>query len=198
MTGTTLSLPAVSILGRQGQRGSYILRMQVREALYLNFGKFKGGKVIAVPQGECLYVGSALGRGAMGLARRLIRHATRTGSRQPHPIRVAILEAFATGEQEANALLPKHGKRLHWNVDHLLDQAQVDLTHIIAIRSPLRLEARLGRLLEQDPHTHILEKGLGANDVPGNTHLLAVRAPEAWWTALPEQVSRLLAEPQPK
>ena len=128
----------------------------------------------------------------MSLGRRLVRHATRSSPQPPHPIRADILTAFATDLQTTADLLPKGDKRLHWNVDHLLDQTRVKLTHVIAIRSPLRLEAQLGRLLEQDPHTYILEKGLGANDVPGNTHLLAVSAPETWWAALPERVSSLL------
>ena len=60
---------------------------------------------------------------------------------------------------------------------------------ISAIRSRKRLEDRLAKQLEEDSHTGVIERGLGANDVPGNTHLLHVNAAEAWWASL----SKLLA-----
>jgi Uri superfamily endonuclease len=78
---------------------------------------------------------------------------------------------------------------LYWNIDHLLDDETVHLTHVIALRSPDRLEARLGQLMMQDEATLIVEPGLGANDIPGNTHLLQVIAPEAWWASLPNRLA---------
>jgi Uri superfamily endonuclease len=54
----------------------------------------------------------------------------------------------------------------------------------LAIRSPERLEDRLAKWLEQDSNTQVIERGLGANDVPGNTHLLRVQADETWWASL--------------
>lgn len=63
---------------------------------------------------------------------------------------------------------------------------------MIAIRSPLWLEGAIGQLLEQDSHTVIVEKGLGANDVPGNTHLLKVEADEGWWVGLVGRLEELL------
>ena len=82
-------------------------------------------------------------------------------------------------------LLPRRGKTLHWNVDFLLDLPAAELVGISAIRSRQRLEDRLAKQLEEDPHTGVIERGLGANDVPGNTHVLHVRAPDAWWASLP-------------
>ncbi len=81
---------------------------------------------------------------------------------------------------------------MHWNVDHFLDWREVRLTHVIAIRSPKRLEGAIGQLLEQDCHTVIIEKGLGANDVPGNTHLMKVEAKEAWWVDLVRRLEALV------
>ena len=78
---------------------------------------------------------------------------------------------------------------LHWNVDHLLDLPVADLTGACILRTPECLEARLGQFLECDPHTIVVEKGLGANDVPGNTHLLVLAAGDAWWAMLPERLS---------
>ena len=81
-------------------------------------------------------------------------------------------------------LLPKHSKTLHWNVDFLLDLQSAEIVNILAIRSPERLENRIAKWLERDPHTDVIEPGLGANDVPGNTHLLRVRADRTWWASL--------------
>ena len=58
---------------------------------------------------------------------------------------------------------------MHWNVDFLLDLPSVELVGISAIRSRKRLEDKLAKRLEEDPHTGVIERGLGANDVPGNT-----------------------------
>ena len=90
--------------------------------------------------------------------------------------------------------LPKNGKTLHWNVDFLLDLPSAELVNIFAIRSAERLENRLAKRLEQDPHTEIIERGLGANDAPGNTHLLHVRGNEMWWASLRGKLSGILKE----
>ena len=151
--------------------------------------------MISLPAGEYAYVGSALAeKGATTLARRLIRHATRSDHQRPHRIRETMLRRFAEcGLGDAN-LLPRRGKTLHWNVDFLLDLPSAELVGISAIRSPERLEDRLAKRLEEDPHTGVIERGLGANDVPGNTHLLHVRAKEAWWTSLPNLFASVAEE----
>ena len=91
-------------------------------------------------------------------------------------------------------LLPKHGKTLHWNVDFLLDLPSAELINIFAIRSTERLENRLAKRLEQDPHTKIIERGLGANDAPGATHLLCIRGDKMGWASLTDQVREVLKE----
>jgi Uri superfamily endonuclease len=90
-------------------------------------------------------------------------------------------------------LHPLKGKNLHWNVDHLLDRPEANLTRVYAIRSGQRLERTIGEMLLADPHTHVLEKGLGANDLPGNTNILHVDADEAWWDDLSVRSGRLIA-----
>jgi Uri superfamily endonuclease len=183
----------IVILGGQSQSGSYLLRLRVHENLRLPFGRFKKGKVISVPAGEYIYVGSALAKkGGVSLGRRLVRHATRTGAKQPHKIRSYMLNFFKTIGLGAGDLLPKNGKHLFWNVDHLLDHELVDLVSAIVIRSEKRLERELGQLLESEACIHIFEKGLGANDVPGNTHILRVEADERWWLSLPDKLECFL------
>ena len=182
-----MEIPSIVIIGDESQAGTYILRIRLKKDTTLRFGRFKKGKLISLPAGEYAYVGSALAeKGATMLARRLIRHATRSGDRRPHRIRETMLRRFAEcGLGDAN-LLPRRGKTLHWNVDFLLDLSSAELVGVVAIRSRNRLEGRLAKQLEEDPHTGVIERGLGANDVPGNTHLLHVSATEGWWASLPD------------
>ena len=181
-----MDIPNIVIIGDESQAGTYILVIRLKENTILRFGRFKKGKLISTPAGEYAYVGSALAeKGATTLARRLIRHATRSGDQRPRRIREAMLRRFAECGLGDGNLLPRRGKTLHWNVDFLLELTSAELVGVYAIRSRERLEDRLAKQLEADPHTGVIERGLGANDVPGNTHLLHVKATEAWWASLP-------------
>lgn len=62
---------------------------------------------------------------------------------------------------------------------------------LFAIRSRERLEDGIAKQLQEDPHAGVVERGLGANDVPGNTHLLHVSAAEARWASLPVQLASM-------
>ncbi len=189
---TLVEIPSIIIIGDESHAGTYILRIRLKKDTALRFGRFKKGKLISLPAGEYAYVGSALAeKGATTLARRLVRHATRSGDQRPHRIRETMLRRFAECGLGDGNLLPRRGKTLHWNVDFLLDLPSADLTGICAIRSRVRLEDRLAKQLEEDPHTGVIERGLGANDVPGNTHLLHVNAVEAWWTLLPDLLASM-------
>ena len=188
---STTGIPDILIIGAESQAGTYVLRIRFEADTSLRSGRFKRGKPISLPAGEYAYVGSALSqKGAASLARRLVRHASRSGGQQPHSIRGQMLSRFAECGLGDGNLLPKKGKTLHWNVDFLLDLPAAEIVSLIAVRSPQRLETGLARWLERDPHTRIIEPGLGANDVPGNTHLLQVSADEAWWASLAGRVAR--------
>lgn len=190
-----METPRIVIIGNASQAGTYILRIHLKENATLKFGRFKKGKRISLPIGDYVYIGSALSeKGATSLARRLIRHATRTGDKRPHSIRKEMINRFIECGLGPRDLLPKHGKTLHWNIDFLLDLQSAELVNIFAIRSPERLENRLAKRLEQDPHTEIIERGLGANDAPGNTHLLRIREDRMWWASLTDKVKRVLRE----
>ena len=185
-------IPSLVFLGGDSQCGSYVLRIRLAEDAALPFGGFKRGKTIALPSGEYVYAGSAMSKkGAASLANRLIRHATRSGRKRPHGIRAEMLQRFHNVGLSNGNLAPPAAKKIHWNVDHLLDLPAVDLDGACIIRTPNHLEDRLGRFLERDSHTIVFEKGLGANDAPGNTHLLRLAAGDAWWASLP---ARLRAE----
>ena len=193
-----MKIPSIRIIGDNSQAGTYILRIRLKENTTLQFGRFKKGKLISLPAGDYTYVGSALSeKGATSLARRLVRHATRSRDKPSHAIREKMINQFAVCGLGNGNLLPKQGKTLHWNVDFLLDLQSAEIVNIFAIRSPKRLENRIARWLEHDPHTDIIESGLGANDVPGATHLLRVREDKMWWTSFMDEVRIILEENAP-
>ena len=190
-----MEIPSIVIIGNDSQAGTYLLRIHLKENITLKFGRFKKGKLISLPTGDYVYIGSALSeKGATSLARRLIRHATRTGDKLPHPIREKMINRFIECGLGPRDLLPKHGKTLHWNIDFLLDLQSAELVNIFAIRSTERLENRLAKRLERDPHTEIIERGLGANDAPGAIHLLRIRENRMWWASLTDKVKSVLKE----
>ncbi|MDA0744948.1 MAG: DUF123 domain-containing protein [bacterium] len=172
------------ILGDNSLGGAYVLRIRLARDVRLRFGRFRKGKVISLAAGEYVYVGSARSRrGAMSLSARLMRHASRSGKRRSHGIRKEMAARFeVAGLGVGNA--SKREKRLRWNVDYLMDVPAAELVGVYVIRSGQEVERELGKFVEEDPHTVVFEKGLGANDVPGNTHLLRVDAGEVWWVRL--------------
>ncbi len=187
--------PSILIISDDSQVGTYILRIHLKENTTLKFGRFKKGKRISLPIGYYVYIGSALSeKGATSLARRLIRHATRSGDKPPHTIREKMIDQFAKCGLGSGNLLPRQGKTLHWNVDFLLDLQSAEIVNIFAIRSAERLENRIAKWLERDPQTDVIESGLGANDAPGATHLLRIQEDRMWWASLARKVMGILKE----
>ncbi|MFX0064620.1 MAG: DUF123 domain-containing protein [Candidatus Hermodarchaeota archaeon] len=188
-------LSPIIVLGTSSQAGSYILRIKVSEDLHLVFGRFKKGKMIHLPVGEYVYIGSALAtKGAMSLALRLVRHATRSGKKPPHKIRSKMIQFFKNIELGKDNLLSRKAKNLYWNIDYLLDQMAAELTHVIIIRSHQKLEEKIGKILEREPFTVIIEKGLGANDISGSTHILRTEGDGNWWKVLIQKLDKLLGQ----
>lgn len=186
------TLPPVTILGGDHPGGAYVLRIRVNQPLALRFGGFKRGKRISLPVGDYLYVGSAIAsKGSMKLAARLLRHATRSGKKPPHPIRQELQTSFRLSGLASGDLVPPKEKKLHWHVDYLLDESTVQLVNALLLRVQYRLEGQLGRWLASQPETVVFEAGLGASDLAGNTHLLRVEAGDDWWLALPDQLTTL-------
>lgn len=173
--------------------GAYLLRLWVAAPLAVAFGRFCQGRPLPIPPGEMMYVGSA----RRGLAARLLRHASRSGDRPAQPLRAAMLAEFPALGLADRSVRPPAGKKLHWHIDYLLQETAVSLTHALLIRSPLRLEARLGQWLNAQPETGVIAPGLGARDVAGGTHLLTLNAGPAWWDALPGRVAAILLNESP-
>ena len=198
--------------GEQSQGGVYILRMRVGAQLAVQFGRFQQGQPIQVPPGEYLYVGSALGQSGSGsLARRLLRHASRSDVANPQPIRQQMLTLFPQIGLGPTLLHPPTGKKLRWHVDFLLEETVVEMTAVYMIRlkkrntelhredqkpvdknRPRQLEAAVARYLLTLPQIAPLAPGLGSTDDPGGTHLLKVTAVSDWWRTFSGQFSEFL------
>ena len=170
--------------------GVYVLHVRVAAPLSVVFGRFRGGQPVAVPAGDYLYVGSALG----GLAGRLLRHATRSAVRSralqcdlgpeedraealdyepkaPHAIRDELAARLAAAGLAAR---PPAVKRLHWHIDYLLDEPDAALAGVWAWRTAAPLESALAAWLLTLPGVIPLAPSLGASDDRGRTHLLRV------------------------
>lgn len=178
--------------------GTYLLRLFVTTPGEIACGGYCRGRPQRFPSGNYLYVGSALGqRGSTTLARRLLRHATRTGGRPPHALAPALAAALRAAGV-ANAALPAV-KTLRWHIDYLLDAATVNLEAVYVLGDGLALERELAACLALDPQVWVPAPGLGAGDDPGSTHLLGVDGDEAWWQKLGESLAEVAAlEPQPQ
>jgi Uri superfamily endonuclease len=182
---TTMNEFPIFTIGSYAPGGVYLLHIRVAADLQLPFGRFKDGKLVEVAAGEYIYLGSALVRGnTPRLGQRLARHATRTAGRPPHAIRPTLLAYFTTQGLETGQLPPKKGKKLFWHIDYLLDCPEAEITHILMVYTPIPIERGLARFLEAQPETAVFEKGLGANDDPGRTHLLRVHGGADWWAKL--------------
>ncbi|MYF99645.1 DUF123 domain-containing protein, partial [Candidatus Poribacteria bacterium] len=189
--GETLDIPNILIIGENSQAGTYILRIRLKESIKLKFGGFKKGKLIPLPAGDYTYVGSALSeKGSTSLARRLVRHTTRTGNKPPHTIRDDMIKEFNKSQLGPPNPLPISGKNLFWNIDYFLNLEVAEIINVIAIRSSERLENTISEFLESNPDTHIIEKSLGANDSPQHTHILSVNDDDNWWNSIADCLQR--------
>jgi Uri superfamily endonuclease len=160
--------------GDISRQGSYLLFVDLGEPVRVSFGKFMGGRQIPLDRGQYLYVGSALGsgRGSSPLASRLLRHASRSLDRPAHAIHGKLL-----GFLGAMGFKPKRapaGKRLHWHVDYLLDLPEAEISHIVMVMSPSRLEHQLADLVASLPGALPVADRLGAQDAASGTHLFRV------------------------
>lgn len=186
-------MKAITILGDEVQSGVYLLSVRMGEEKGVRFGHFQGGRPILVPQGELLYVGSAMAvKGSMTLARRLLRHATRCDSERPHGIRMAMLDIFREVGLGTAELEPPRHKKLFWNIDYLLEDEAAELHNVLIMRTRIEIEDRLAHFLMEEPNVSALAPGLGAHDKRGNSHMLVIRETADWWQLLPQRVEILL------
>jgi Uri superfamily endonuclease len=106
-----------------------------------------------------------------------------------------MLELFKEAELGDEGLHPPATKTLFWNVDFLLEERDVVLTHALVVRSRTRLEDDLAAYFAQEPGCEPLAKGLGAHDRQGETHIFNAQKPAGWWQHLPTRIQKYLLLP---
>ena len=181
----------ITVIGQKSNGGTYILKIKLKENLSIPLGGFLGGKSILFPKGVYLYVGSALKqKGSSSLAFRLVRHASRAFT-SSHLIQPQLIDFFNTQQMSLTEIKAPIKKTLHWNIDYFLESQNTEITELIILRSTKPMESRWSKMLEQEKETEIIEKGLGANDSLGETHLLKLNSSVKWWKGLPSKLSQI-------
>lgn len=184
-------LPQLTLFGEGSREGTYLLVIRLERPVEVAFGSFRKGRPFGLEPGWWLYVGSALGarKGGSPLASRLLRHASRSGRKRAHAIRRPMARCFV----EAGLLDGMPGKRppkrLRWHADYLLDRLEAEIVHVGVVRSPVRLEGRLARLIEGVEGVSAPVRGVGAVDCRGDTHLLRAKEPAGVLQAVREALS---------
>ncbi len=163
-----------TVFGKNHRIGSYILIINLAAPSRIAFGKFQQGALFTIPAGDYLYIGSALGNEVSGspLARRVLRHTTRSDSQPHHKIREPLCTHLIENKITETSKIARSQKKLRWHIDYLLDLPDAEITHIVLIRTPLSIEQKLAELLEQQQETSLIAPRLGAQDSKKNTHIL--------------------------
>lgn len=195
----TVQTDPIIFLNQPYAGGVYLLHVSIFTPITITFGRFQGGRPIPIAPGDYLYIGSALGqRGATTLAGRLLRHTSRSGSLPPHAIQMPLAAQLQkAGLYTDNKHKVSPAKRCFWHIDYLVDHLAAEITQIIALRTPHRLEAQIARSMASDPAVAPVAPGLGASDDPHATHLLHVPTAATWWQQLLPLLLDL-ADEQPK
>ena len=162
-----------TIFGNKYTMGSYILIIRISSSFQLAFGRFQRSRMFSIPEGDYLYIGSALGKTGNPLARRLIRHTSRSKGKLPHKIQATLIKQFSSDNAPPlNCCIDTTAKKLHWHIDYLLEHKESEISHIVIIRHPEKMEHNLSEFLASLPQTSILAPRLGAQDTRNSTHIL--------------------------
>lgn len=173
--------------------GTYVLRIKLTENREVVFGRFKKGKTIQMKRGHYIYIGSALGqKGSSSLGNRLRRHTSRSDGNSPHEIQAPMLKLFDS--LGISYTKRPSQKKLFWNIDHLLDLDVAEIIGLIFIRNPIPLENTWSEWFESLNDTTTFEKGLGANDSKGHTHVQKSRITDIQWKTIPYQLPDSMVE----
>ena len=181
------------------RQGSYILVICLSKPQHIAFGRFQKGKPVLMQAGAYLYTGSAMGnrKGTDPLARRLLRHATRSGKKPPHRIRKSMIGLFKQEHPERQVLSPPREKKLKWHIDFLLDNRYSRITHIFVIHSCRRLESRISQHIASLNSISIPAKRLGASDMRHETHLVFMNSPDECMAAIEKHLLWLAEQDNP-
>lgn len=177
--------------------GAYGLHLRYASAARVCVGRYNRGSAVDMGKGDYVYVGSAMGPGdGLHLPKRLIRHAMRSEGAPPHSCRDALFAHFAASGLSPDHLRSRSFKRLHWNIDYVLDHDNTDLIDVFYVRSERRLEHDLVRILETCPDAHAPFPGLGAHDHPGHSHFFRLADAARSWHNVCATFERTIAKPK--
>ena len=178
----------LAIIGTTHQTGTYVLRLRVSTPVGVVQHMQKERPVVLLAPGDYYYVGS----GQNGLGNRVLRHATRSGSLPPQPIREIVVNEFRRLNIDCGDERSRKVKNVGvWFVEHVLDRVPVALISAYLIRWPRNLERDVGELLQGDPATEDVKRGLGGGEYRGKLTLLRrVKAEESWWQKLPDRLAK--------
>jgi len=130
----------------EAEAGTYALLLKLDKQERITVGKLG---TFDFPAGYYLYVGSALGPG--GLRARLARHRRDSKSSSQSSSR-------------------QKGKKLHWHIDYLLQQAQ--LIKVWSVASEQRLECKWSEVARRLSGAQVPVRGFGSSDCRCPAHLI--------------------------
>lgn len=176
--------------------GAYALHLRFQRRSLVRIGQYNHGKPIELDEGHYVYIGSAMGSGrGLHLPKRLIRHATRSNVRMPHPVHDLLIRHFMAFGLGRDRLSTRSPKRLHWNIDYVLDDNDAELVDIFYVRNERRLEHDLVRILERLPATVAPFPGLGAHDHPGHSHFFCLTSGARTWSTVCGALHKSIGQP---
>lgn len=190
---------SVCAIGDIHPNGTYMYLIKLSNGISIPFGRFKKGKEIHLSSGYYVYIGSALSkRGSTSLGNRLSRHLRRNPGLKEHQLRPNLIGFF--DEIGITYARKPSDKTLFWNIDHLNNLTEAEIIGVIFIRNPVALENSWSEFIEKLDVSHVFEKGLGANDSIGHTHVQKIILVNGqnkkdymrWWGQLPSQLPRIV------
>jgi Uri superfamily endonuclease len=194
---TETAIPIRGIARTAAWSGAYLLHIELTRPACLQIGAYNGGQIVQLTRGHYAYVGSAMGRRAgLYVPKRLLRHATRTGEKPPHPCHAEMLAHFQELDLPGNRLRMSAEKRIFWNIDYVLDDVDTALVEAFYVRSEYRLENQFVHVLENRPDTSVPLPGLGAHDHPGHSHFFCLDDGHVTWRDCCRQIESTLAGPK--
>ena len=161
-----------TIFGNKYTMGSYILFIRISSSFQLAFGRFQKSRLFSIPDGDYLYIGSALGKTGDPLARRLIRHASRSNGKPPHKIQSEIIKLFSKNDAVKSCAFIASEKKLHWHIDYFLEHSEAEITHVLIMRHPEKQEHHQSEILASIRETSLVAPRLGAQDTRNSSHIL--------------------------
>ena len=69
-----------------------------------------------------------------------------------------MLKFFSGIKLASGKLIPRTDKPLYWNIDHLLNRTEVEISSLVCVRIGELLEAKIGKRLELKAGANVIEQ----------------------------------------